>query len=270
MRSRFLLAGMCLAASANAQVGAMDEAKRRCLEPDSAEKIVKQEDFRWNMSRAELKSRAEAVYRSGKRLHQRAYYDPQTRRFLLPVRTGSVVVPEMFIRNVIAHVEEALRLNYIDAVVFPDLGHSHFFVPTAIFKREIAPVDSEIVTYERLFSLPELKIVYHTGEQLKYKDEADQLLPDDLLRWRYYVRNLVGFNDGQNTIEIHLNQTAKFNTVKDLEGYEYYGAGFNISSSEAGCFAYRHGGRRMYFDLSLHDLPTDNLFGSQRARPNRH
>lgn len=256
---------------AHAQISPIEEAKARCQRPDPSEPIVKQEDFSWDMTRDQILAKSENLYKSGKRLMKRAYYDAVAQAFVMPGRTGDVRVPEKFILNVIGHVEESLRLNYIDAVIFPDLGHSHFFVPADIYDREIRPLPGEVEAYEKMFALPELKVIYHTGEQLKFKDENETLLPDELIRWRYYVRNIVGDNSGARRIEIHLNPTAKFNTVKDLNGYEYYGAGFNISSSESGCFAYQDGGRRRYFDLSLHDLPTDRgNFSLQRLRRSRH
>jgi hypothetical protein len=49
--------------------------------------------------------------------------------------------------------------------------------------------------------------------------------------------------------------------VTGLPGHRDWSAGFNISASQDGCFAYQHKGQTIYFDLSLHDLPYETTNG---------
>ena len=75
--------------------------------------------------------------------------------------------------------------------------------------------------------------------------------------WRYFTRNPVGNNHGARGLNLIRDLESPMNTARDLEGYHYYGAGFNVSANEKGCFPYIQDGMVRYFDLSLFDLPVD-------------
>jgi hypothetical protein len=230
----------------------------RCAAPAPNEPRLKQSDFHWNMTPAEIKAKAEEIYAGGKRLPARAHFDRQKNAFVFSRNGMQVRLPGRLIKSVTRHIEEALRLDYVDAVIFPDMGHSHFLIPSVYYDKEIASLAADDPgTLTKIFEYPETRVLYHTGEQVKFK-EGEDLLPDPKLRWRYYVRNLAGDNGDDPKLEIHFAAGEKFNTVRDVPGYFYWGAGFNISASRDGCFPYRHNGQTYYFDMSLEDLPSDS------------
>ena len=247
----------------------LGEAKQRCQPPLDGEPVVYQNDFSWGYELDAMKARFKFIYRSGKRLKQRAFYDPAQGAFVFPVDglggKQIIVIPERFIKSVVNHVEEGLRLGYVDNIFFPDMGHSHFFVPQDFFNEVIQPIpiSDKKQRYEKMLGNHNVKVLYHTAEQLHMKDrESKALVDDDYIRWRYYSRNLIGYTDGSKKTEIHKRLNRNFNTVRDYPEHRYWGAGFNISASQDGCFSYKdkNGGVK-YFDLSLSDLPYDGDTG---------
>ncbi len=106
---------------------------------------------------------------------------------------------------------------------------------------------------------PELKVLYHTTEQLATLDEGDNLLSDRQVQWRFFTRNVVGDNNWAGRIDLLHDATSAANTSRDLEDHHYYGAGFNITATANGCFPYVHKGETFYFDISLDDLPYENV-----------
>lgn len=237
-----------------------DSISARCETPSAAEPVLYQTDFDWGYSAKAMDQRFEEVYASGKRLAKRAYYDTAKKKFILPFypeQGGDVVLSKRLIQNVRRHIEEALERSYVQNIFFPDMGHSHFFIPSKSWKEKYNnyPINQFAQMYSDLLNDPELKVLYHTAEQLKMLDEKQQVLPDRETQWRFYTRNLVGDNSGLGRLEIHRNLEQSANTVRDAEGYEYWGSGFNVSASKDGCFPYSYKGKTYYFDLSLYDLP---------------
>ncbi|MBX3041229.1 MAG: hypothetical protein KF789_11040 [Bdellovibrionaceae bacterium] len=235
-----------------------EELARRCSGPENGAVLLRS-DFHWGTEFQEMLAKALEIRTSGKRLPRRAFYDSAKETLALPydaARGGDVVLNPVFIRSVQRHVEEAIRLGYVDAIFFPDMGHSHLLIPQKSWDEDYSgrPVAQQARLYERFFSDPNVKIFYHTAEQLKMKDEDGQLLPDRHLQWRFYTRNLAGDNRGEGRLEVLQNLTHSYNTVGEVPGYRWWGAGFNISGSDQGCIAYRHGDEVRYFDLSLYDL----------------
>lgn len=245
------------------------EAMRRCGPIQQAEEIFTQEDFGWGMSQTQMLEKAERLYNSGKRLKGRAYYDAQAGEFIMNLdrsENNRVRMPIQFAYSVKRHIEEGLKRDYVQVVTFTDMGHSHFLVPQEAWDNEIGPIppSEQNRTYEAMLNHPGLKILYHTAEQLKMKDENNKLLEDEFLKWRYYTRNLVGDNRGEGRMEIHKELERNFNTVGSAEGYRYWGGGFYVNATQNGCFFYEHKGEKYYFDLSFHSLPINNSapFGS--------
>ena len=239
--------------------------ERKCSAPEAKEPILYSTEFRWGTSLEEQRKKFEEVYRSGKRLKSRAYFDRDQQKYVMPLLRSSdvklVSLPETFIQSVRRHIEISLERRYADFVFFPDMGHSHFFIPLKEWEKlQKIGVEDMHVFYEKLFSLPSLKILYHTAEQLKIREGEDFRGPlpqnDNELLWRYFTRNPVGDNGGGENIEQHFAwDNASYNTLHELPGYKYFGAGFNISASEQGCFPYSHKGKTYYFDISFEDLP---------------
>lgn len=232
----------------------------RCQAPTVSEPVIYQSDFRWGYTAPEMNDRFNEIYSSGKRLYKRAYYDSAKGAFILPFEKafgGEVVLSKRLIVSVQKHIEKALERSYVQNVFFPDMGHSHFFIEDEHWKAKYDsyPVNQFSKMYTELFEDPELKILYHTAEQLKMLDAADRVLQDREIQWRFYTRNIVGDNRGLGIIDIHRNLAHASNTVGEAEHHKYWGAGFNVSASSSGCFPYTYAGKTYYFDLSLSDLP---------------
>lgn len=202
------------------------------------------------------------IYESPARLGRHAYVDSLSGKIKLPYdpgRGGDVVLPESFVASVRAHIESALRLEYIDAVFFPDMGHSHFLVPQKIYDEKYSKYPGAEFSrlYEDFMADPDLKIFYHTAEQLSMLDANKKLRPERRIQERFYSRNLVGDNRGEGRLELVQNRTHSMNSVSEVPGYYWWGAGFNVSAHKDGCFIYNDRGVERYFDLSLYDLEMD-------------
>ncbi len=216
-------------------------------------------DFSWGMELQEIKDKYREIYNSSKRLPGRAFIKDGAVVLPKNIYGGEVKytrLPSRFLKSVRKHVEEAMKLKYVDALIFPDMGHSHLFIPIKDYEvlRHI-PVKDVHLFYEKVFDLEGLKILYHTAEQLKMVDENRKLLKGRLLQWRFYTRNLVGSNQARGKLELLHEESSSHNTARSYrENYRYYGAGFNISASKGGCFPFKVGPQTYYFDLSFEDL----------------
>jgi len=219
-------------------------------------------DFRWYYTGPELLIRFTEIYQGSKRLPQRAYWDSAAGQLKLPLdptRGGAFTVPENFIRSVQNHIEAALESRVVEGVFFPDMGHSHLLIPTKSYDSHYKTIPHQESSrfYAEVFADPELKVLYHTAEQLKTLDESRNVLPDSHLAFRHRTRNLVGFNNGSRQFLFLQNPRSPPNTASELEGHYYYGAGFNLSAHQDGCLSYQVGGQTYYFDLSMIDLAPD-------------
>jgi len=259
-------AALCLFVQAHAATD-IALAKQRCQPQSDSDPIVYASDFRWGYTLEDMNSRFDELYKSGKRLTGRAYYEPATDQFIFPHKElngdiTKIVIPPRFIASVAQHAEEGLARSYVDAIFFPDMGHSHFFMPQAFYDEVIRPIPGRDrkARYEAMMQNPELKILYHTAEQLHMKDmDTKKLEAGQYLQWRYYTRNLVGYTDGSGKVEIHKLLNENFNTVRNYPGHRYWGAGFYMSASENGCFSFQgKNGQQLFFDLSLDSLPYSN------------
>jgi hypothetical protein len=244
---------------------ALDVQTANCKPEVENDPVVYADDFKWNMSIEEIRTRADELYNTNKRLSARAYYDEVAKSFVLPnssVQGGAVKIPADFIKAVTKHVEKAFERKYVDALIFPDMGHSHFLVPAKYYEQELKgiPVNQMNILYEKMMAHKDMKVVYHTAEQLKARDGEGNVLPDKALQWRYYTRNLIGHNNANPDLEIfNATETSPANTMHGIPGYFWWGAGFNIHASKNGCFPFMKNGKKMYFDLSLKDLETKSL-----------
>jgi hypothetical protein len=238
-----------------------EQLAKRCVRENSGDAALYSNDFKWGYPLAEMIQRFSEIYKSPKRLPRRAYFDPVEKTLKLPYdssRGGDVTLPANFVKSVRRHVEEALRLEYIDGVFFPDMGHSHFLVPLKKWEKlSKIPVERMNELYLAMFKEPDLKVVYHTAEQLQTRDENKKLIEDRRVQWRFFSRNLVGDNRGEGRLELLQNPTHQMNTLGDVEGFYWWGGGFNISANEKGCIAYDDKGTVKFFDLSLFDLEQD-------------
>ena len=240
-----------------------EEVRQRCTPPASDEPILYANTFSWGYSIEDMGATFEQVYAEGRRLDQRAFYDEELGQFLLPTNDnwgGPVRLSERLLANVRMHIEGALARDYVHFIFFPDMGHSHLFIPQTRWDAMYAdiPVANTADRYTAMFDDPELRVLYHTAEQLDMLDEEHNLLPDRHLQWRYFTRNLVGDNNYLGRLDLLRDLDEQVNTARDLEGHHYYGAGFNITATAQGCFPFEHEGAIYWFDLSLSDLPYES------------
>jgi len=236
------------------------EVRTRCTVP-SNEPVIVSSDYRWDYTLPEMTQRYQEMYVSPKRLKDRARYDAATDRLLLPLPSvwgGPAALPARIVKSVSRHIETALARNYADAIFFPDMGHTHFFIPDERWATAYQgmPVAETAKRYTKFFEDPELRVLYHTAEQLKTRNESGPL-PDRKLQWRFFTRSLVGDNRGLGFLEPHHDPSNVANTVKSFEGHRYYGAGFNLSANERGCFHFSHRGQTFHFDISLKDIESE-------------
>jgi len=237
------------------------EIEGRCSPQSDNEPILYTNDFKWYFTMPEMAAKYEEIYNSGKRLWRRAYFDPQSGEFILPYdrdRGGDVILSRRAIVSIRRHIENALKQGYVQFVFFPDMGHSHFFISEKIWKERYSqiPISNMNLIYQGLLADPNLKVLYHTAEQLHMLDENKKPINDHRIQWRFYTRNIVGDNEGMGALEIHFAVDPKnvANTFRDYPGHHYWSAGFNISASKDGCFPFKVNGKTYYFDISLFDL----------------
>lgn len=227
------------------------QAAVRCAPSDHP--VIYSSDFGWGLDFTKTADLFSKMYVSPKRLQHRFYYD-QEKGFLgnLGGAEEPLSIPLRFIYSIKKHIESALSLEYAQWVIFPDMGHTHFFFhPQDVETYLSLPKKQQM---EGFLSSSRTKILYHTLEQIQVMDENKVLYTDPWAQWRYYTRNILGDNQGLGHIEILKNLTESYNTVRDYKDYRYW-SGVNISANQNGCFSYEHQGKTYYFDVSFHDLP---------------
>lgn len=234
----------------------------RCRPPGPQDPVIYSQDFRWGYSLDELRAVSSEFYRSPKRLPDRARWNAERGAYVMPFRAeqgGDVVIPTRLIESVRKHIEAALERRYIDGVVFPDMGHSHFYLPQEVWDRDYAaiPIAETARLYERMMDDPSLRVLYHTAEQLQTLDAERNPLANRDVQWRFHTRNIFGDNRGLGILEIRNAPESRANTVSELPGYKVWSAGFNLSANESGCFPFKVAGENRWFDLSLSDLGPD-------------
>lgn len=232
----------------------------RCTPKIQGEEVLYEQDFPWNQSLEQILERAREFYISPRRLEHRAYKNKKG-DYVIPVKASGVLkearISQLFIKSVTLHVEEALKRRYADAIHFGDMGHSHFFVPQKFYDEvlEPIPVENMHLLYEKMLAHKDLKILYHTAEQLIMKTPEGELVPDRHVQWRFFTRNLIGDNQGLGKMELLHHEEHSYNTAHDYDpGHRYWGGGFYISANKNGCFPYKHNGKTFYFDLNLEGI----------------
>lgn len=239
-----------------------------CHQSSESDPILYGSHFKWGLSKQELLSLFDLTYQRPERLSHRAYLDNDGQTVILPYdadRGGAIRVSYGFIESVQSHIEQALKLNFIEGVFFSDMGHSHLLIPESHFEQ--SSVGSNLLQmsrfYERVLTHPDVLILYHTAEQLKFLDSSSQVLPDSYSQWRFKTRNLLGGVNPATPVQTIQNPESQANTAGSLPGYRWWGAGFNLSANKHGCFTYREpDGNIRRFDISMYDLTYPPQSGS--------
>lgn len=235
------------------------EISLRCGPASAQEPVITTNDFQWNFDIPGMLQRFAEMYRSPKRLSRRAYWDPQQKVLKLPFdqdRGGDIVITENFVKSIGRHIELAFERQYIDAVFFPDMGHSHLLIPQQIMqdKYDKYPVEEMSAMFRDLFQDENIGILYHTAEQLRTLDENRNVLDNEKIRWRHQTRNIIGKISPTSELTVVQNPASKANTVNEIPGHYWWGAGFNLSAQKEGCFEYQAQGKTYFFDISMYDL----------------
>ena len=233
-----------------------------CLPEKSDEPFLVVQDFKWGYTLPQLLERFVEIYKSDKRLKKRAYWSDEKKALVFPHNSfngGDIVVPLDFAIKISQHIESGYKHKIIDAVFFPDMGHSHIFIPIDRWQTIYDPYPVSQISrfYEVVFQDPSVKFLYHTAEQLKMI-ENNQLVEDERVRFRHKTRNLVGSMDGTGAISWITNPESPVNTAHELPGHYYYGAGFNLSANKSGCFSAEVNGKKLKFDISMYDLESNS------------
>ena len=242
----------------------MNEAKLRCGKKESTPKLIYKNTYSstWKISLADAKTLFLDLYEKPERLGGRAFFDPDRNQFFLPFNQSEkqklIPLTENFLTNLIFHIEEALDKKYADIISFMDMGHSHFFLPKALFEERIkkVPVDAIWTLYEEMLAHKDVRFFYHTAEQFKTAERTSEgifVTESSYLKHRYETRNVLGDNKPSGKLEIIQMEDMKntFNTRNNLPGYIFWGAGYYMESNKNGCFPYKKGEDVFYFDLSL-------------------
>lgn len=229
-----------------------------CPPPAPSEEIIYQSDFHWNYTHPEMMARFAEIYASPKRLDKRAYWNKAVNSLVLPppYEGAPVKIGPRLVQALGRHIERALELGYADAVFFPDMGHSHLLIPDALWasKYEKYETSESSRMYEEMLKDAAIQIFYHTAEQLKTLQDKKPI-DDPLLQFRLANRNIAGPMKPDAELSVLQNPESAANTVSEVPGYRWWGAGFNFSAQKDGCFAYTHKGRTYRYDISLQDLP---------------
>ncbi len=244
----------------------IEVAKQRCQVSFHQTPEVYANDFKWGYTLLEMSDRFEEIYDSGKRLNMHAEYNPGEDQFYIFYDDKDhlpVAITEDFIKSVTNQIEVALANRFADYVFFPDMGHSHLHFPESHWQKEYtgenAPPKPRNNLYQKMLADPKMKALYHLAEQLQLQDEDKNLLADDLLVFKYWHRNFVGYNDTSRDFQIEVAPADKnYNTVGSIDEHHGYSAGFAVSASKDGCFPYiDKDGVTRYFDIGLQDPRYD-------------
>ena len=107
-------------------------AKKRCAPPTNTDPVLQAETFKGDFTTEEMSALYDKVYQSEERLLNRVGFDPDSKKFLSIDRNDAEThteYAEKAIQGIILQVEEILRRDYARHVFFPDLGHSHLYIP---------------------------------------------------------------------------------------------------------------------------------------------
>lgn len=239
------------------------EIRQRCQHPTPNETPIYTSDFKWDFELFEMLQKFTEIYQSSnKRLLHRAYWDKEENSLKLPYREyngGTIRIEPTFVQSVARHIERAFELDYIDAVFFPDMGHSHLLIPEESMKikySKYAPSQASRM-YEEVFKDQSVEIIYHTAEQLKMLDENNNVINDPRVKWRHQTRNIVGKISPDADLRLLMNPKSAANTVHGDKGFYWWGGGFNLSANKNGCFEYKKNGQSFFFDISMFDLEPE-------------
>ena len=238
-------------------LNAIIEARDRCYGlPEDGEVLYKDAWGDWDFKREEIDHLFDKVYHSSARLGSRVYFDPDMETFVLPVKNlqgewTAIPVANDFIKALITHIEKAQAEGWADYVMLADMGHGHFMIPKNVADVPDKPRLEDVINH------PQTKILYHTGEMLKFYSFTNRTVVDNAyVNFRREHRNLLGYLDGSGKVEILQEpEDRAFNLVRMAPGHRRF-LDFEFSSNKNGCFPFRdNDGKITYFDINYFGTP---------------
>lgn len=253
----FLLALFALSACSRAsRQPASAEACRDPLEAPAPPLLRSELSF--EQTPATMKEKFRWVLDTGRRLEFRGFRAGGA--YLLPIvpsletgekrRTELVSFPEPTARAVATHMEEAFRRGFAVYPFFSDMGHGHLMLPNAMAaalgrKKEAGKLSDGAYLAEAL-ARPELRVLYHAAEQLKF---ANGSVPIPELNFLREHRNIVGSLERPRELTT-INLGGVPNTAGAPEGWAMVGM-FYVSASREGCIPIQYADTTLFLDFSL-------------------
>ena len=240
-----------------------------CLKPSQSEEVIFTSDFSFirKLSPHEMELKFERLYKGPKRLFKRAYFDPSTQRIKAPIPhiQSEAHVDSAFAANVSNHIKQSLKKGLSFYPFFSDMGHGHFLIPRKTYRRIKTSSFSSQATanfYQSMTSNPDVKLLYHVGEQLQFfkKPRLRKSFLSEKIRSYYTTRNFVAYQKGETTqIEVLKRENDSKLTINEYPKHLYYGA-FYFHANHQGCFSTEMHGKKIYFDISFsYFAPDDDI-----------
>ena len=116
----------------------LEVARQRCSSsPTRDEAILITANLRFRQSPEKMIENAKRLYGASERLANRAYFSSKQQKFIAPYlgQNTFVTVPSRLLESVTRHIETALRLGYVDHIIFSDMGHAHLLAPVDIYEK---------------------------------------------------------------------------------------------------------------------------------------
>jgi hypothetical protein len=211
-----------------------------CGPQSSSEDLISRDDFPWGQSLEEISALSDAIYKSSKRIKDRAYTTNGS--IILPVEESKasawgfdfdeLVLDQSFVEKLKTHIEKIKLKNYGQELIYSDVGHVHIFASNndINYLKSEGLESSQAEFYEKILHSEKTKFLYHTSEQLGApKTEIE--------KWRKENRTVIADALG----EIKISPFTK--TIEDHS--QFFSLYFNANKN--GCFSLNH----TNFDISL-------------------
>lgn len=252
-----LFLGSC--ASSGLGDRSLSSGERDCRNPlDTSQPVLLRSDLNFEQTPLMMKEKFDWVLKTGRRIEYRGYKEGD--RYLLPIysdnRTGMrqpqalVSFPQKTAKAVVVHMETAFKKGYAIYPFFSDMGHGHLMLPDG----EAAKIgllsngkeSSDAERLEAILSHPELKILYHAAEQLKYSEKGKPIKELDFLRKH---RNIIGSIARPTELET-VDLGGVPNTAGAPKGMSTVGM-FYMSAANRACIPIRYGKGSLFLDFSF-------------------
>lgn len=234
-----------------ASLSAASAAVRDCSRPSGGPYVLMQ-DHPFEQSRERMAALFQELLDSGKRLEYRGWLEND--RWVMPYaesnRAGQTSfdfhaeLPVPLAGAIVTHMSEAFSRGWSIYPFRSDFGHGHLMLPEPAYAA-LAP-GTKKETLERILSHPELEILYHVSEQLKFYEGTEPVPGTVFLREH---RNVVGTLRAPK--DIRVLPVTDGRGAGAPAGMIMAGGVIYLSASRAGCLPFEWRGQTLHLDLSL-------------------